>query len=106
MLCPCCNQELPLGKTNRYRAALFFEGNYDSLSHHERLLAEALADGCGRPVSTEYLIERVWPNGDEPKDAPKAVQVFIHRIRRKMGDKVRVNTTHGVGYSLEIPEDS
>lgn len=105
MLCPCCEQELPLSKTNKYRAALFFKGNYDDLSYHERLLAEALADGCGRPVSDEYLIQRVWPDGNEPKDAPKAVQVFIHRIRKKMaGCSISVRTTHGVGYSLEINE--
>lgn len=34
-----------------------------------------------RPIATELLADRLWPE-DQPLGAPKAVQVYVSRLRR------------------------
>ena len=50
-----------------------------------RLLAVLLAD-AGRVVTTERIIERVWPS-DPPATATKVVHVGIGKLRRAFGTK-------------------
>ncbi|MEU4494988.1 BTAD domain-containing putative transcriptional regulator [Streptomyces sp. NPDC023998] len=53
-----------------------------------RLLA-ALALRAGRPVPVGELVDDVW-GGDEPHDAPAALQALVGRLRRTLGkDAVR-----------------
>ncbi|MFJ3927894.1 BTAD domain-containing putative transcriptional regulator [Streptomyces sp. NPDC090022] len=68
-----------------------------------RALLAALALRAGRPVSVTELIDDVW-GGDEPQDAPAALQALVSRLRRALGgkDAVRADTS---GYRLDATPD-
>ncbi|WP_405999933.1 BTAD domain-containing putative transcriptional regulator [Streptomyces sp. NBC_00829] len=66
-----------------------------------RLLA-VLALRTGRVVSVGELVAGVW-DGDEPHDAPAALQALVGRLRRALG-KDAVQSAPG-GYRLAAAED-
>ena len=51
-------------------------------------------------VSAERLASALWGE-DAPRNATKAVQVYIARVRKALGDHAQLTTTPG-GYRLEI----
>ena len=61
----------------------------------------------GQVVSTERLITEVWPE-ETPARATNLVSVYVHRLRRLIGDpEGKVLTTRAPGYQLLIdPEDT
>ncbi|GIE99468.1 AfsR/SARP family transcriptional regulator [Paractinoplanes rishiriensis] len=64
-----------------------------------RLLA-VLICRAGTPVSVDALIEELW-GGTRPATARKTVQLYVHRLRRMLGDPDRIR--HGAGgYTLVI----
>src|SRR5574342_296206 len=65
------------------------------------LLAVLLAD-AGRVVSTDRLVDAVWGERT-PRRAVNAVQVYVLRLRRLLGDDLLV--TRGHGYELVIGRD-
>ncbi|MGD9697123.1 MAG: BTAD domain-containing putative transcriptional regulator [Thermoleophilia bacterium] len=65
-------------------------------------LLAALAQGDGRPVRAERLVESVW--GDrEPAEATKALQVLVSRTRSICAPEAVVR--EGEGYRLGVPRD-
>ena len=60
----------------------------------------------GQIVSTERLITEVWPD-ETPNRATNLVSVYVHRLRRLIGDPDgKVLTTRAPGYQLLVdPED-
>jgi DNA-binding SARP family transcriptional activator/Tfp pilus assembly protein PilF len=60
----------------------------------------------GQVVSTERLITEVWPD-ETPNRATNLVSVYVHRLRRLIGDpEGKVLTTRAPGYQLLVdPED-
>src|ERR1700756_1734140 len=60
----------------------------------------------GQVVSTERLITEVWPD-ETPARATNLVSVYVHRLRRLIGDpEGHVLTTRAPGYQLLVdPED-
>jgi DNA-binding SARP family transcriptional activator len=60
----------------------------------------------GQVVSTERLITEVWPD-EAPNRATNLVSVYVHRLRRLIGDpEGKVLTTRAPGYQLLVtPED-
>ena len=50
-------------------------------------------------LSRETLIARVWGAGNEHD--PNVLDVYISRLRRKLGDPILIHTLHGVGYVLQ-----
>jgi DNA-binding SARP family transcriptional activator len=60
----------------------------------------------GQVVSTERLITEVWPD-ETPARATNLVSVYVHRLRRLIGDpEGNVLTTRAPGYQLLVdPED-
>ncbi len=68
-----------------------------------RAALAALALRAGRPVTPSVLIDEVW-GGDEPEDAPGALQALVSRLRRALGrDEVGSGPA---GYVLHAkPED-
>ena len=56
----------------------------------------------GQVVSTERLITEVWPD-ETPNRATNLVSVYVHRLRRLIGDpEGKVLTTRAPGYQLLV----
>src|SRR5437870_1752442 len=69
---------------------------------NERLLFAALALAGGRPVSSEALIDLLWPDR-APRTAREMVRIYVRRIRSRLGDDA-IETT-AAGYALATDED-
>ncbi|MCX6360700.1 MAG: response regulator transcription factor [Armatimonadetes bacterium] len=71
------------------------------LTTREYTLLEALASHEGRPLTREYILERVWSDDESYSNT---VDVYIGQLRRKIdgGRKPSlIQTLHGVGYVLK-----
>ena len=69
-----------------------------ALSHHETVLMEELIRRIGRIVSKEDLARRI---GDEGVSPDNKVEVYIHRLRKKLVDaEVEIRNVRGLGYLL------
>jgi DNA-binding SARP family transcriptional activator/WD40 repeat protein len=62
-----------------------------------RLLGVLLIDR-GHTVSTDRLVDAVWPDRDAPSGAARSVMTYVSRLRAAIGDGYVV--THGSGYRL------
>jgi two-component system OmpR family response regulator len=72
------------------------------LSARELSMLETLLLSTGRVVSKEQLAERLTGWGEEV--GPNAIEVYIHRLRKKLEvAEVTVRTVRGLGYLLEKP---
>ncbi len=69
------------------------------LTPTEFLILSALLENYGKPVSREYLIERVLK-----RDVyDRTVDVHIKKLREKLGEEGKaIQTVRGFGYKLEI----
>ena len=74
------------------------------LSPRELMLLKMLMREPGRIFTRTELCERVWEHAHE-YDA-KLVEVFIGRLRRKLGDPPLIQTIRHVGYTISSPEVS
>src|SRR3989344_365305 len=55
---------------------------------------------CGEPFSKQQILDRVF--SDDEDVHPEAVEVFVHRLRKRLdGSGVRITTLRGLGYALE-----
>jgi DNA-binding response OmpR family regulator len=68
------------------------------LSAREVMLLKALMREPGRVFSRTELCERVWEH--EHEYDTKLVEVFIGRLRRKIGDPPLIHTVRYVGYTM------
>ena len=77
-------------------------GRQVDLSPTEYRLLKALAETAGTPVSQEHLFRMTW--GDVDKGQTNVVDVYIHRLRRKLEEDAsspkRILTVRGAGYKL------
>ena len=64
-----------------------------------RALLAALALEPGRVVSTDQLVENIWP-GEPPDTAAHAVQVYVSQLRKALG--TATIATRAPGYVLEL----
>jgi len=72
------------------------------LSAREVSLLEALLLSAGRVLSKDQLTDRLYGVGDEV--GPNAIEVFVHRLRRKIESAgVVIRTIRGLGYLVEKP---
>lgn len=72
------------------------------LTTREFDLLKLLAEHRGRPLSREFIIQRVWGNEFEGETDP--VKVYINFLRKKLnasGEKDLIHSIRGFGYSLE-----
>ena len=68
-----------------------------------RLLA-LLLTSAGQPLSADALADELWP-GDAPSSARGTLQVYLHRLRRLIGEPGRL-THDAAGYTLQVrPEE-
>lgn len=73
------------------------------LSAREVALLEALLLSTGRVVSKDQLADRLYGVNDEV--GPNAIEVFVHRLRRKIEPAgVVIRTIRGLGYLVDKPE--
>jgi two-component system response regulator TctD len=71
------------------------------LSKREYSVLRVLIQRSGEPFTKKQIIERILPEESEVQQ--EAVEVFIHRLRKKLeGSGVSVVTFRGLGYALEI----
>lgn len=72
--------------------------------HRQRALLAILALRANEPVSTDRLIDELWPE-NAPGGALHAVQVFVSRLRGALGPAGQRLVTRPPGYALELDSD-
>jgi two-component system OmpR family response regulator len=72
------------------------------LSAREFAVLEVMMLRAGRVVGKSQLSERLYSFGEEA--GPNAIEVYIHRLRKKLDPTVvGIRTIRGLGYLLEEP---
>ncbi|HSD61247.1 MAG TPA: response regulator transcription factor [Burkholderiales bacterium] len=74
-------------------------GDVLELSARELGLLEILVQRGGRVVSKQQLVDHLCEWGEEVSD--NAIEVYVHRLRRKLEPGVKIRTVRGLGYCLE-----
>lgn len=71
-----------------------------TFSPREHAVMRALIQHSGEPLSKRELVERVF--SDEQDVHPEAIEVLVHRLRKRLeASPVRITTLRGMGYLLE-----
>jgi DNA-binding response OmpR family regulator len=73
------------------------------LTGREWLVLECLALNSGRVVSKERLQQAIA--GFDQALTPNAVEVYVSRVRAKVGDAAVIRTVRGLGYRLDEPRN-
>jgi DNA-binding SARP family transcriptional activator len=66
----------------------------------ERALLALLLLNANRPLSTERLVEELWQGRRPPENAAKTVQIYVSRLRGRLGAEGILTTP--AGYALQI----
>ena len=75
------------------------------LTAREHAVLETLLLRAGRPVAKDALTENVFGFDDEAN--PNAVEICVHRVRRKLeGSGIAITTLRGLGYVLRLADAS
>ena len=72
------------------------------LSPRELMLLKVLMREPGRVFTRTELCERVWEHPHEYDT--KLVEVFVGRLRKKLGEPPLIHTVRHVGYTITAPE--
>jgi two-component system response regulator TctD len=71
-----------------------------ALTPREAAVLHVLLQHAGEPMSKRQILERVV--SDESDIHPEAVEVIVHRLRKRVeGPGLRITTYRGLGYALE-----
>ncbi len=82
------------------RRQFVLHGEPLSLSPREQAVLRVLVQRSGEPFSKQQILDRVFPDDEDVH--PEAVEVFVHRLRKRLdGSGVRITTLRGLGYALE-----
>src|SRR5690606_17571066 len=73
-----------------------------ALTRREHAALDVLLQHSGRPVERSMLFREVVQQACEA--GPDAIEVVVHRLRKKLDDAVRIVTVRGLGYMLEAIE--
>ncbi|MDB6454543.1 response regulator [Falsirhodobacter sp. 20TX0035] len=69
----------------------------------EHAILQLLIQRVGEPLSKAHILDRLV--GEDADLQPEAIEVLIHRLRRKLeGHDVRIVTLRGLGYFLEAED--
>ena len=71
------------------------------LTPREWALLECLALDAGRVVRKERLLRAI--GGWDEELTPNAIEVYVSRLRGKLGEAVAIRTVRGLGYRLDDP---
>jgi DNA-binding response OmpR family regulator len=76
------------------------------LSFKEAQVMEMFMRNPGRVFTREYIMERIWGFNNYVQD--NNVEIYIHYLRKKMGQKATASivTVRGVGYMLKEKENA
>jgi two-component system, OmpR family, response regulator TctD len=74
-----------------------------TLPNREFRLLEILLGNIGRVASKEQIAEQLFDFDDEA--GPNAIEVYVGRLRRKLGDALTIQTVRGMGYLTEVPKN-
>lgn len=70
------------------------------LTPREHAVLRALIQHSGQPLTKQEILERVF--SDEADVQPEAIEVLVHRLRKRLeAGPVRITTLRGLGYLLE-----
>ena len=76
-------------------------GQLLDVTRREWSILECLALDAGRVVRKEKLLRAIA--GWDEELTPNAVEVYVSRLRAKLGDAVAIRTVRGLGYRLDEP---
>lgn len=89
----------PLNYDSATKQFRLFHDNL-TLTPREHAVLRALIQHSGEALSKRELVERVF--SDEQDVNPEAVEVLVHRLRKRLASSsVRITTLRGMGYLLE-----
>lgn len=75
------------------------------VTRSEARILKALMEAKGRALSRDEILERAFEGAADCSD--RTVDAHVKNLRRKLGDRpVRIATTFGVGYRIEVGEPS
>lgn len=79
-------------------------GEVLALSPREHAVLRLLIQRAGEPMSKQQILDRMVSTESDLN--PEAIEVIIHRLRRKLGEgPVQIVTLRGLGYLLETAGD-
>jgi two-component system OmpR family response regulator len=97
--------EYPPLSLNTKDRLVTFQNQPFALSPRELSLLETLLVRVGKVVSKESLLENI-SDWDESLGT-NAIEVYMHRLRKKLlSVGIEVRTVRGLGYMLDLPENS
>lgn len=71
-----------------------------TLTGREHAVLRTLIQSSGEPLSKKEIVDKVFT--DEPGFNPEAVEVIVHRLRKRLhASDAQVTTLRGLGYVLE-----
>lgn len=79
-------------------------GQIVELSARELAVLEILLLRAGRLVNKEQLVNHLC--GWDEEVSTNAIEVYVHRLRKKLEPEVKIATLRGLGYCLEKPGNS
>jgi DNA-binding response OmpR family regulator len=71
------------------------------LTKREYAILETLLRRPGWVVTRDAIIDSVW--GFEYPDSSNLIDVYVGRLRRKLGDPSLIQTVRGIGYRIQEP---
>jgi DNA-binding response OmpR family regulator len=80
---------------------LLVDGRGVELTRREWSVLECLALDAGRVVSKDRLLGAIASYDEEL--TPNAIEVYVSRVRSKIGDAVVIRPVRGIGYRLDEP---
>ncbi len=81
----------------------WLDGKQMELTPRERGVLLTLLRQRGKPVSKQHIASRLFTINDEV--APTAVEIYVHRLRRKLEhESLVIKTERGLGYALHVHE--
>src|SRR5438128_1771821 len=83
----------------RQIASALTEAGHDPIVVHDG--ERALREATGTSFTRKELCERVWEH--EHEYDTKLVEVFVGRLRKKIGDPPLIHTVRYVGYTIHEP---
>ena len=84
---------------DRIKRRVTVDGTAVNLTAREYVLLELLLEHRGRVLTRTRISERVWERDHDP--ASNLIDVYVHRLRRKIPGGPRIRSVRGEGYILE-----
>ena len=90
--------ELSIDTTSR---SVYINGNYIRMPRKEYEILKLFVSTPGRVYTREEILSKIW--GDDVVVIPRVVDVYVTRLRKKLGDfGDRIMTRSGYGYGFEL----